>query len=134
MFPDRISARSPAEAWLAASRTVQAMPGHEAHHVVIDVLEPLADSERDRAVTAELDAYVAQHSEDPFPVRTVANTIFPQATYEDHGAPEFYEVYRTKIFPRLKQSPSDWGRYFERMIAYPGPGGRPTSSTRSCAR
>ena len=44
----------------------------------------------------------------------MANTIFPQSTYERHGAPGFYEIYLEKIFPR--RAPGDWGRYFERMI------------------
>jgi thymidylate synthase len=57
-----------------------------------------------------------------FFVRTVANTIFPQATYEAHGSPAFYGVYIEKVFPRLKRSPRDWGRYFERMMAYPTSG------------
>jgi thymidylate synthase len=27
------------------------------------------------------------------------------------------------VFPKLKRSPRDWGRYFERMMAYPTPAG-----------
>lgn len=119
MFLQRISRPSAAQAWLAASEAVQALPGHEAHHVVIDIENSVAESELDRLVVAELDAYLAEHSENGFLVRTVANTIFPQATYEDHGTPAFYDVYIEKVFPRLKRSSRDWGRYFERMIAYP---------------
>jgi hypothetical protein len=123
MFPPRISRPRPAEAWLAASQAVQALPGHEGHHVVIDIEDPAGETERDCAVIAEVDAYLGEHSETGFLVRTVANTIFPQSTYEDHGAPAFYDVYIKKVFPKLKRSPRDWGRYFERMIAYPGPAG-----------
>lgn len=119
MFLERISRPSPAQAWLAASHAVYALPSHEANHVVIDVDDPLLESDEDRAVVAELDAYLIAHSKNSFPVRTVANTIFPQAVFEDHGAPDFYDVYRTKIFPKLKRAPNDWGRYFERMIDYP---------------
>lgn len=72
---------------------------------------------------AEVDAYLGEHSKNGFLVRTVANTIFPQSIYEDHGAPDFYDVYIKKVFPKLKRSSNDWGRYFERMIAYPGPDG-----------
>jgi hypothetical protein len=123
MFPPRISQPSCATAWLAASQAIRALPGHEAHHVVVDVVDPTRASVSDKAVIAKVDAYLAAHSANGFLVRTVANTIFPQATYEDHGAPELYEVYLERIFPRLKRSPNDWGRYFERMIAYPGPNG-----------
>jgi thymidylate synthase len=102
---------------------VQALPGHEAHHVVIDVDNPIAESVLGRRVISELDAYLAAHTGNGFLIRTVANTIFPQATYEDHDAPAFYDIYIKKIFPRLKRSSRDWGRYFERMMAYPTPDG-----------
>src|SRR4051812_47771096 len=119
MFPPRISQPSCATGWLAASQAVHALRGHEGHHVVIDVEDPVAESAEDRAVIAAVDAYLKAHTETGFLVRTVANTIFPQATYEDHGAPGFYDVYIKRVFPKLKRSPQDWGRYFERMIAFP---------------
>lgn len=123
MFLPRLSRPRPAEAWLAASQAVHALPGHEAHHVLIDIEDPVGEIDADRAVIAELDTYLKEHSETKFVVRTVANTIFPQSTYEDHGAPEFYDVYINKVFPKLKRSTRDWGRYFERMMAYPTPNG-----------
>ena len=123
MFPQRISRPSCAVAWLEASRVVHGLPGHEAHHVVIDVENPVIESAADKAVIAAVDAYLLSKTQTSFPVRTVANTIFPQSTYDDHGAPAFYDVYANKVFPRLKRSSQDWGRYFERMIAYPTPDG-----------
>jgi hypothetical protein len=123
MFLPRISQPSSSSAWLAASQAVYSLPGHEGHHVVIDVDNPVAFSEQDAAVVRAVDAFLAQHDENEFPVRTVANTIFPQATYDAHGSPDFYDVYIKQVFPRLKRSPRDWGRYFERMMAYPTPDG-----------
>jgi hypothetical protein len=122
MFLPRISQPSCASAWLAASQAVHGRPGHEGHHVVIDVDNPVALSEQDAAVVKAVDAFLAAHGEND-PARTVANTIFPQATYEAHGSPDFYDVYIKQVFPRLKRSPRDWGRYFERMTAYPTPDG-----------
>jgi hypothetical protein len=122
MFLPRISQPSCTGAWLAASQAVYGLAGHEGHHVVIDVDNPVAFSEKDAAVVNAVDAFLAEHGEND-PVRTVANTIFPQATYEAHGSPDFYDVYINKVFPRLKRSPRDWGRYFERMMAYPTPAG-----------
>jgi hypothetical protein len=123
MFPPRISRPSCASAWLAASQAVQALPGHEAHHVIIDIEDPVSQSPADAAVIGAVDAFLHAHTENKLLVRTVANTIFPQAIYENHGSPDFYTVYIEKIFPRLKRSPRDWGRYFERMMAYPSPEG-----------
>ena len=123
MFLPRISQPDCATAWLEASRAVHSLPKHEAQHVVIDVEDPVTTSVASDAVVCEVDKYLAEHTKTGFLVRTVANTIFPQATYEQHGAPDFYGVYRDKIFPRLKRSPTDWGRYFERMIAFPSADG-----------
>ena len=111
MFPPRISRPSCGSAWLAASQTVHALPGHEAYHVVIDVEDPVAQSSADAAVIGAVDAFLHAYTKRQFLVRTVANTIFPQATFENHGSPDFYGVYIDKVFPRLKQSPRDWGRY-----------------------
>jgi hypothetical protein len=85
MFLERISRPSAAQAWLAASQAVHALPGHEGHHVVIDIDDPVVESEQDRAIVAEVDAYLAKHSDTGFLVRTVANTIFPQATCAFQG-------------------------------------------------
>jgi thymidylate synthase len=123
MFLPRISQPSCASGWLAASQAVYSLPGHEGHHVVIDIDHPACLSEQDAAVVRVVDAFLAAHTENAFLVRTVANTIFPQATYETHGSPDFYDVYINKVFPRLKRSPRDWGRYFERMMAYPSTDG-----------
>ncbi|MBD8689555.1 MULTISPECIES: hypothetical protein [unclassified Rhizobium] len=123
MFLPRIQKPTCATAWLAASQAVYGMKDHESHNVVIDVADPLAETPADKATVDLLDKYLASFTENEFLVRTVANTIFPQALYEDHGSPEFYDIYLNRVFPRLKRSSRDWGRYFERMIAYPGPGG-----------
>jgi thymidylate synthase len=123
MFLPRISQRDCTSAWLTASQAVHGQPKHEAHHIVIDIDDPVTMTPQGKAVVEAVDAYLERHLPSGFLVRTVANTIFPQATYENHGAPDFYDVYIEKVFPRLKRSPQDWGRYFERMIAYPGHNG-----------
>lgn len=60
-----------------------------------------------KAIVEAVDAYFKRHLRSGFLVRTEANTIFPQATYEDHGAPDFHGVYIEKVFPRLKRSSQD---------------------------
>ena len=49
-----------------------------------------------KKVVLEVDSFLRTH--ELWPVQTVANTIFPQATYELHGSPAFYDVYLTKVF------------------------------------
>lgn len=96
---------------------MDAATGHEAHNVIIDVAHPTFESVLEKNITGEVDRFLRAH--DHLPVRTVANTIFPQAIYELHGAPDLYDVYLNKIFPRIKRSHGDWGRYFERMVRFP---------------
>jgi thymidylate synthase len=113
-----------AQAWLAATRCVSAQPNYEALNVVIDIAQPDIESTVDIGICTEVDQFL-QANQKP-PTRSVANTIFPQDVYERHGAPAFYEVYLTKIFPR--KASGDWGRYFERMINLPnGAQNRPTN-------
>src|SRR6266568_201402 len=88
-----------ATAWLAATQLVDGTPGHEAHNVIIDVEDPTAHSTLDVRIIATVDTFLRAHNH--WPVQTVANTIFPQVIYELHGAPVFYDVYLTKIFPKI---------------------------------
>lgn len=104
-------------AWLAAAEAVHSAPGHEAHNVIIDVTDPLLESPIDQGITSEVDGFLRQRNHSP--VRTVANTIFPKSLYDWHGAPDFYEAYLKKVYPRIKRPQGDWGRYFERMISFP---------------
>jgi hypothetical protein len=66
MFLPRISQPSCARAWLAASQAVYGLPGHEGHHIVVDVEDPVAMSEQDAAVVDAVDAFLAEHTENGF--------------------------------------------------------------------
>jgi thymidylate synthase len=95
-------------AWLAAAQSVDAQPDHEANNVVVGVENPVAESLVDEEIIERLDSFLREHAH--FPVGTIANTIFPQSTYDRHGSP---------VYPRIKKTHGDWGRYFERMISFP---------------
>ena len=109
--------RSCALAWLAAAQSVDAQPEHEAHNVVVGVENPVAELLVDEEIIERVDSFLRERGH--FPVGTIANTIFPQSTYDRHGSPDFYNVYLDKIYPRIKKTHGDWGRYFERMISFP---------------
>jgi hypothetical protein len=70
MFLPRISQPDCAAGWLAASQAVYAQPKHEAHHVVIDINDPVGMSDPSQAVVSAVDDYLGQHSETGFLVRT----------------------------------------------------------------
>lgn len=103
--------------WLAAAQSVDAQLDHEAHNVVIGIENPLAEFLVDEKIIERMDSFLRGHGH--FPIQTIANTIFPQSTYDRHGSPDFYNVYLEKVYPRIQKTHGDWGRYFERMISFP---------------
>ena len=109
--------RSCALAWLAAVQTVRGQAGSAANDVIIRIANPLVQTDVDAAIVAEVDRFLRGNGK--LPVNTVANTIFPQSTFDRHGTPAFYSAYLDKVLPRIKRSQADWGRYFQRMISCP---------------
>lgn len=103
------------QGWLAAAATVKDRGG-EAHNVVIDIADPIAETETDAAIIREVDAFLRGHHRNS--LSGVANTIFPQSLCDRHGPEAFYTVYRDTVLPRMKQMTRDWGRYFDRLTAW----------------
>lgn len=103
------------QGWLAAASAVQANGG-EAHNVVIDIADPIAETATDAVIIREVDAFLRSHRRNT--LSGVANTIFPQSILDRHGPETFYGVYRETVLPRMKQMTRDWGRYFDRLTAW----------------
>lgn len=103
------------QAWLAAASAVQARGG-EAHNVVIDIADPLAETEIDAAIIREVDGFLRGHRANS--LNGIANTIFPQATFDRHGPDALYDVYRRRLLPRMMRITRDWGRYFDRLTEW----------------
>jgi hypothetical protein len=103
--------RSCARAWVVAACAVA--PLKQAYNVIIDVDQPAIHDALDNQVISHVDRFL--RSRDQNPISTVANTIFPQALYAQHGAPNFYDAY-LQGYDRLAQK--GWGRYFERLIRH----------------
>jgi hypothetical protein len=114
--PDCVSA------WREAVRLVDGQPHHEAHNVVIDVLNPVGRGTMEDPVVREVDEYLTAKGTKA--VETVANTIFPVGLYRRYGAPAFFDRFTDKVLPKVRRSGERWsGYYFERMIALPREGG-----------
>jgi hypothetical protein len=111
-----------ATAWREAVRLVDGAPGHEAYNVVIDVADPTVNATRTHPGVAVVDDFLTARDKS---VETVANTIFPAALYHRHGAPAFFDVFRTKVLPKVRRSERWSGYYFERMINFPVAAGEP---------
>ncbi len=99
------------DAWLRAVDYVDARDGHQSRNIVIEVDDPIVESETDKAVRDLLDKFLVASGLKN--TRSTANLIFPQSIYARHGNPEFYARYE-KAFPRLKRG--SWGTYFNRMM------------------
>ena len=104
-----------AQGWLAAAMAVQERGG-EAHNVIIDISDPLHETCPDVAIIREVDTFLRDHHHNT--LSSVANTIFPKSLLERHGPKSFYDVYRDKVFPRMKTMTRDWGRYFDRLTTW----------------
>ena len=103
------------QGWLAATTTVR-NHGGEAQNVIVDIADPLSETCTDTAILNHVDGFLSSHGNDT--INGVANTIFPQSVLRRHGPEEFYNVYRDRLLPRMKSMTRDWGRYFERLIAW----------------
>jgi hypothetical protein len=112
MYLPILSQKSCARAWIAAASAV-VDAGDEAYNVIIDVDQPTVYDAEDQAVIWLVDQFLRGWEQNP--ISTVANTIFPQALYEEHGSPYFFAEY-LKVFDSLSRK--GWGRYFERMTRH----------------
>lgn len=110
-------------AWREAMRLVDKEPGHQAHNVIIDVQLPILRSTTADPAVALVSDFLALRKKKP--VETVANTIFPAALYRRFGAPEFFDVFRDAVLPKVRRGEAWSGYYFERMMQLPRQQGKP---------
>lgn len=108
-----------ASAWRAAFRAVDGQPGHVAYNVIIDVVDPIANTTRQYPRIAIVDDFLSGCD------KSVANTIFPAGLYHRYGAPAFFDVFRDKVLKKVRRNERWSGYYFERMMQYPAPAGEP---------
>ena len=80
-----------ASAWREAFRAVDAESGHATYNVIIDVVDPVANTTRQDARIAVVDDFLSDCDKS---LETVANTIFPAGLYHRYGAPAFFDVFR----------------------------------------
>jgi hypothetical protein len=114
-----VTGRDVSSAWLAACRSM-ADGSPVAYHTVVRIEDPLAE---DSAVRAAVDGILEGARLQP--LKTVANTIFPEAvaaTSRDHLhlARRYTDMLPTL---RLMSGANTWGTYFGRLVSYPGPRG-----------
>lgn len=128
-----IDERNLSLAWLAALEHLLRGDGTETNLMVV-IREPVAE---DAAIRRALDAFIAGHSS-VFPIATVANTIFPQSLYLErlgHGARDhLYAMHAQRRPVMLRHRASNWGTYFDRLVAWPDPRGEINQLERTIER
>lgn len=114
-------------AWIEALEYLLAAPHGKAVHLAVAISQPEADE--DATVRGALDRFIGARrdaGEPLWPIGTVANTIFPAAFYRPdrpEARERLYELHgRTQSLHRRMRAPET---YFNRLVAYPGPGGAP---------
>ena len=114
--------RDCASAWREAFRAVDAKSNHAAYNVIVDVVDPIANTTRQDARIAIVDDFLSGCDKS---LETVANTIFPAGLYHRYGAPAFFDVFRDNVLKKVRRNERWSGYYFERMMQYPVPAGEP---------
>lgn len=111
-------------AWREAVRLVDQQERHEAYNVIIDVGNPLVNTDQNHPCIKVVNDFLLSHDKS---VETVANTIFPQALYHTFGAPQFFDIFRNQVLKKVRRNDRWSGYYFERMIQFPYPADQPTN-------
>lgn len=111
-----IEATTCVEAWLeACDYLLSCGDGRRAYNVVLEIAQPLALPQGDRAVVMLVHKFLATHG--GLPINSVVNTIFPAALYQRYGASGLAERYLTEIYPALRRHPDwHWGTYAQRLF------------------
>lgn len=109
-----------ATAWLEAVKLVDGQTGHEAHNVLIDVADPVAGANLANPIVSRVNDFLEEREKS---VECIANTIFPQALYQQHGPDKFIEVFHKRVLPKVRKNGRWSGYYFERMTSMPRVGG-----------
>lgn len=105
-----------ASAWLEAVRRVDSCQGHEAHNVIIDVQNPIANTTSQNPIVKNVDDFLKARDKS---IDCISNTIFPLALYQRYGSPKFIKVFHERVLPRVRRNQKWSGYYFERMTRAP---------------
>lgn len=115
------------EGWLDAVRMLDTIPSYKAIHVVIRVLDPVAEDASIRAAAqALIDEHNATHEDRPNQqkphIDTTRNTIFPARWAQRTHGPAALVAYYRERYTRdglLGFGDNSRGTYFGRIVAYP---------------
>ncbi len=120
-----IAASNLSEGWLQAFEKLLDAGG-DAVNVAVAIEHPVVEHEGMRSSLDEFMTSCGSNNVQPLhPIRTVANTIFPQAFYlprlGEEARAHLYEMQR--LASRVDRRRNRYGTYFDRLIEWRGPAG-----------
>lgn len=114
---------TPVSAWVSAARRLRTEG--DQHGLMLHIEDPNGFLPGDDEVVCLVDAFLREH--DKCSVSTVANTIFPAALDRGDGIIALTERYM-QVYERRMHRQGEWGRYFQRMVAWPKGSGKGTGT------
>lgn len=119
MYNPMTPAPTPVSAWVRAARRLKA--DGDQHGLMLHIEDPIGFLPGEDEIVCEVDSFLRDH--DKCGVSTVANTIFPAALDRGDGIDALTERYM-KVYERRMHRQGEWGRYFQRMVAWPKGSGK----------
>lgn len=114
MYNPMTPAPTPVSAWVSAARRLKA--DGDQHGLMLHIEDPTGFLPGEEDVVSLVDAFLRDH--DKCSIITVANTIFPAALDRGDGIEALTARYM-QVFERRMHRQGEWGRYFQRMVAWP---------------
>jgi hypothetical protein len=128
MYNPMTPAPTPVSAWVSAACRLQSEG--DQYGLMLHIEDPTGFAPGEDDVVCQVDAFLRDH--DMCSVSTVANTIFPAALDRGDGIEALTERYMG-VYERRMHRQGEWGRYFQRMVAWPTGAGKATSTVNQLA-
>lgn len=128
MYNPMTPAPTPVSAWVSAARRLKS-DGNQ-HGLMLHIENPVGSAPGEDDLVCQVDAFLRDH--DKCSVSTVANTIFPAALDSGNGIEALTERYMG-VFERRMHRQGEWGRYFQRMVAWPNGSAKNASTVNQLA-
>lgn len=106
-------------AWAEAVRRLKV--DVEQHGLMLHIEDPIRFAPGEDDIICWVDDFLRSH--DKYGISTVANTIFPAALDRGDGI-EALSMRYMEVFKRRMHRQGGWGRYFQRMVAWPTGSGK----------
>ena len=114
MYNPMTAAPTPVSAWVNAARRLKT--DGDLHGLMLHIEDPVGFGPGEEEVVCRVDAFLRDH--DRCSVSTVSNTIFPADLDRGDGIDALTDRYM-ETFERRMHRQGEWGRYFQRMVAWP---------------